>query len=115
MAYHFTGCGPFVDSAADSLGLNDARHRSLARAMEPVKRVQTAIGRAADARPDHQVEIFAEALKWRSIVAVVLAGIDAAIADAKAGLNLADEATPHPVNLLEGASPQPESHSKRRR
>lgn len=99
--YVFQGCAPFVEGAADTLGLTDARLRALARSQVPVSRVQSALGQAANAKPDQQAAILAEAEKWRAIAAVSLAGIDAAIAAAKQGLGLAEPAPEPPVNMLE--------------
>lgn len=114
MPYHFTGCAPFVEAAADSLGLTDARQRALARSQVPVSRVQTALSQAAGAKPLQREAILAEALKWRAITAVALAGIDSAIADAHQGLGLTDEAPEPPINLLE-ASPSNRTPPRRGR
>lgn len=113
-AYHFTGCGPFLEAAADSLGLADARERALARSQVPVSRVQSALGQAANAKPDQRKAIIAEALKWRAIAAVVLAGIDSAIADAKQGLGLVEPIPEPPVNLLESPPSQLNRMPRRR-
>lgn len=98
MPYHFTGCSPFVEGAADSLGMTDARLRALARSQAPVSRVQTALSQAADAKPEQRAAILAEAERWQSIMAVALKGCEAAIADAKQGLGLAEPPAPQTTN-----------------
>lgn len=112
--YTFTGCTPFVEGAADALGMTDARLRALARSQVPVSRVQTALSQAADAKPAQREAVLAEALKWRAITAVALAGIDSAIADAQQGLGLTDETPTPPINLLE-ASPSNRTPPRRGR
>lgn len=104
--YHFTGCAASIDRAAESLGMADARDRALARSQVPVTRVQSALGQAVNAKPDARAAIFAEALKWRAIAAVALAGIDAVIADAKQGLGLAEDAPSPPANPPEDTPSQ---------
>jgi|GEM_PF-6297194 len=102
--YQFTGCSPFVERAADSLGVTDAKVRAQARTQVAVSRAQTSIGQACAAKPEHRQAMLDEAIKWRLITAIALAGLDLAIAEAieKLGIEV-QESEPEPDSNTDDA------------
>lgn len=89
--YQFPGASPFVD-AAPSAQLLDSRLRARARGLEPISRIQSALGQACHAVDTAQAAIIAEAKSWRTVLATALEAADAAIAHAEEGLGLAKSA-----------------------
>lgn len=89
--YSFPGASPFVDGASSAQHL-DARLRARARGLEPISRIQAALGQASHAAPENRVAIISEAKAWRNVLATALEAADAAIAHAEEGLGLAVKA-----------------------
>lgn len=88
--FQFTGVSPFVDRAAKTLGLDDARLLGKARNIEHLARIQTALGQAAQSSADNRQAIFEQALGFQKSLAVALLAAQLAIVETAEALGLDD-------------------------
>lgn len=87
-AYPFIGVAPFVERAAEKLGLVDPRLKGKARNLEHLARIQTALAQASQSASDDRQAIFDQALACRNSLAVALLAAELAIVDVARALNL---------------------------
>jgi len=86
--FQFVGVAPYVDRAAETLGLRDERMKGKARNIEHLARIQNALAQAAQAPPESRQAIFDQALLFRDSLAAALLTAELAIGDVADALGL---------------------------
>ncbi len=86
--YQFVGILPYVDRAAEVLGLRNDSMKGKAKRIEHLARIQTALGQTTQANQDERRAIFSQALTYRESLAVALLAAELAIVEVANSMGL---------------------------